>query len=377
VPKDSPNRREFLKAAGQASLTSLFTPSLFTPSLFTRSVKSANENVNVAFIGVGRRGSRNIAYAARVPGFQITAVCDVCQSALERAQAQSKRLGFDGVKARKDFREILADKAVDAVCIATTGQWHPHITVEACKAGKDVYVETPAFVYIEEGPKMVKAARKYQRVVQAGTIQRSGAAFQKAREIVQSGDLGDVTFCRGFFQGWGNGVHPIDTMQFAFDEAMPVSVTAQATPDTMLVTYRYPGFVGSYESRSASPHAMHNGTSFHGDKATLMVNRDGYGNSLTVAAPNGAARVSQWHCREGAGMNVAHWENFLECIRTRRRPIGDIETCVRSTATCVLASLAMRHNMTIEWDDRAFTVKQNEIRPYLKFNYRSPWKLEV
>lgn len=348
MAQDSPNRREFLKAAGQASLTS---------SLFGRNVKSANERVSVAFIGVGRMGSRNIASAARVPGFRIAAVCDVCQPALERAQAQCRRLGFDGMKARKDFREILADKTVDAVCIATTDQWHSYITVEACKAGKDVYVETPAFVHIDEGPKMVEAAHQYQRVVQAGAIQRSGAAFQKAREIVKSGDLGRIAFCRGFFQSWGNGLHLVDTVQFAFDEAMPVSVTAQATPNLMLVTCRYRGFIASYESRSASLRTPYCGTSFHGDQATLMVNS--HGRSLTVAAQNGAARVSQRYCQEVSGMHVAHWENFLECIKTRAKPIGDIETCVRTTATCVLASLAMRHNVTLDWDDRAFTVKKN------------------
>jgi predicted dehydrogenase len=312
MAKNSPNRRDFLKAAGQPWLTS---------SLLGRNVKSANERVNVAFIGVGRMGTRNLAYAATA-GFRITAVCDVCQPALERAQAQSRRLGFDGVKARKDFREILADKSVDAVCIATTDQWHHDITVEACKAGKDVYVETPAFVYIDEGPKMVEAARQYQRVVPAGATQRSGAAFRKAREIVRSGELGGIAFCRGFFQSWGNGVHLIDTLQFVFDEAMPVSVTAQATPNIMLVTCRYPGFIASFESRSA----RYCGTSFHGDKATLMVSPE-----------------------EGSGMNVAHWENFLQCIKTRARPIGDIETCVRSTATCVLAALALRHNVTLDW----------------------------
>jgi len=333
MAKDSPNRREFLKAAGQASLAS---------SLFGRNVKGANEKVNVAFIGVGRMGSRNIEYAARA-GFRIAAVCDVCQPALERAQAQSRRLGFDGVKARKDFREILADQSVDAVCIATPDQWHPYITVEACKAGKDVYVETPAPMcidegYIDEGPKMVEAARQYRSVVQAGAVQRSGAAFQKAREIVRRGDLGGIAFCRGFFQGWGNAIHLIDTVQFVFDEAMPVSVTAQATPNIMLVTYRYPGFVCSFESLRASPRPQYCGTSFHGDKATLMVS-----------------------CEAVSGMHVAHWKNFLECIGTRARPIGDIETCVRSTVTCVLASLAMRHNATLEWDDRTFALKPTPV----------------
>src|ERR1039458_9082459 len=122
-------RRDCLKAAGAAALTS---------SLFSGNVRGANDKISLGFIGVGRMGSENIGYAAKVPGFQITAVCDVYQPALERAQARANRLGFDGVKAVKDFREILADKSIDAVCISAPDHWHPYMAVEACKAGKDV-----------------------------------------------------------------------------------------------------------------------------------------------------------------------------------------------------------------------------------------------
>ena len=138
------------------------------------------------------------------------------------------------------------------------------MTVEACKAGKDVYVETPAFVYVEEGVKMVEAARKYKRVVQAGTIERSGAPVQRAREMVGSGALGEVRFCRAFqAAATDGGVHLMDILQFAFDEAMPVSVTAQGcAPGTMLATFRYPGFVASYECRAGNTR----GAAFHGRK---------------------------------------------------------------------------------------------------------------
>ena len=101
----------------------------------------------------------------------------------------------------KDFREILADKSIDAVCISTPDHWHAYMTVEACKAGKDVYVEKPACVYVEEGHKMVEAARKYKRIVQAGTMQRSGGYFKKAAEIVRSGALGEITFCHTWQSG--------------------------------------------------------------------------------------------------------------------------------------------------------------------------------
>ena len=433
---ESSARRDFLKVTGGAALTT---------SLFTGNLKGANDKLNVAFIGTGRMGSSNIGFAGKTPGVEIAAVCDVYQPALEKAQAQARRLGFEGCKAVKDFREILADKSIDAVSIAAPDHWHAYLTVEACKAGKDVWVEKPACIYVEEGVKMVEAARKYKRVVQAGTMQRSGGFFQKAREIVKSGDLGEITFCRTFQaglaqrEGYGNppdseppagldwdlwlgpapkrrfnanrwgvaenrwstfrnfwdyaggamtdwGVHLLDIVQFAFDEAMPLSISAQGgkfyvtdnteTPDTMLVTYRYPGFIGSYESRTANPFPMYDntyGTSFHGTKATLMVNRSGY-----WIFPNEKGRTPmEEKRRELADMNAPHWKNFVECVRTREKPISEIETCVRSTTTCLLANIALRHGLTLDWDDKAFTVKQNEAKAYLKAKYRSPWKLEV
>ncbi len=140
--------------------------------------------------------------------------------------------------------------------------------------------------------------------------------------MVKSGALGEVRFCRAFeAAATDGGVHVMDILQFAFDEAMPVSVTAQGcAPDTMLATFRYPGFIASYESRAGNTY----GAAFHGTKATLVVNRE-------------------------TGTNVAHWKNFLECIRTRAKPISEIETCVRSTATCLLAEIAMRHGVTLNW----------------------------
>jgi predicted dehydrogenase len=300
MAQNSTCRRDLLKMAGCAALT----------------IKGANDRVNLAFIGAGRMGAANIGYAAKVPGFEIVAVCDV-----------------------DHFREILADPSIDAVCISTRDYWRAQMTVEACNAGKDVYVEMPAFVHMEEGVKMVEAARKYKRVVQAGTVERSGALVQKAREMVQSGALGEVRFCRAFQAATTDGgVHLMDIVQFAFDEAMPVSITAQGNaPDTMLATFRYPGFVASYERRPGNAY----GTAFHGTKATLMVNR-----------------VADTH--------VSHWKNFLECVRTRGKPISEIETCVRSTATCVLADIAMRRGMTLDWDEGNWRSNNDEMVSFMR-----------
>src|SRR5215212_5296566 len=149
-------RRSILKGAGAA----------LTTALFTGRVKGANDRVAVGYIGLGAMGSGNLGYGMKVPDIQVAALCDVYQPHLERAQDAARKGGFQP-KAVRDFREVLADKSLDAICCSTPDHWHAYITVEACKAGKDVYVEKPACVYVEEGQKMVEAARKYKRIVQA------------------------------------------------------------------------------------------------------------------------------------------------------------------------------------------------------------------
>jgi predicted dehydrogenase len=434
----SGSRRDFLKTAGAAGLTT---------NLFTGRVKGANDRVAVGFIGLGAMGSGNLGYSMKIPDFQPAALCDVYQPTLEKAQAAARRGGFEP-KLVKDFREIIADKSIDAVCISTPDHWHAYMTVEACKAGKDVYVEKPSCVWVEEGPKMIEAARKYNRIVQAGTMQRSGGYFQKAKEIVASGVLGTVTFChtwqsgRTKEQGWGNpadstppsdldwdmwlgpaekvpfnanrwgvgvttfptfryfwdyaggamtdwGVHLIDPLHQCFNEVMPTAITTLGgkfyvkdnteTPDTMLATFQYPNFLVSYESRTANPMPMFGNfgaaTSIHGTEATLIVNRGG-----CWLIPNKGSSVEEKTFEkdaEMAQMNVPHWKNWLECIRTRSKPTSEIETCVRSSTACILGNLSMRFKSRIDWDEKNWTVHQAEIRPHLKAKYRKPWKLEV
>lgn len=435
----SNDRRDFLKLAGAAGLTT---------NLFTGRVSGANDRVAVGLIGLGAMGSSNLTFSMRVEGMQPAAVCDVYAPHLERAVAAAKKGGFD-VKAVKDFREIIADKSIDAVCISTPDHWHAYMTIEACKAGKDVYVEKPACTYVEEGQKMVEAARKYNRVVQAGTMQRSGGYFLKAKEIVKSGMLGEVTFCHAWQAGqtketgfgspadsapppdldwemwlgpapkvpfnanrWGVktttfptfryfwdyaggaatdwGVHLIDPLHQCFDEVMPKSVVALGnkfyvkdnvqTPDTMLSTFEYPKFLASYESRTCNPlpffpYGGGGATSIHGTKATLIVNRSGCW--VIPNAGSGLEPVSYERNQQMANLNVPHWINWMECIRSRQKPIADIETCVRSSTACILGNLSMRFKSRIDWDEAKWTTVQPEMRQHLKARYRKPWKLEV
>ena len=431
-------RRDLLAGAATA----------LTASLFTGKVKGANDRISVAFIGLGAMGSGNLGYAMKVPEVEPVAVCDIYQPHLERAVAAAKKGGFQ-VKTVKDFREILSDKSIDAVCISTPDHWHAYMEVEACKAGKDVYVEKPSCTYVDEGRKMVEVARKYNRVVQAGTMQRSGGYFRKAAELVAAGTVGDITFCHTFQsgsakrEGYGNppdsdpppdldwdmwlgpapqrpfnlnrwgvkaatfptfryfwdyaggamtdwGVHLIDPLHQCFGEVMPTAVVALGdkfyvrdnteTPDTMQATFYYPKFLVTYESRTCNPLPLFGrnqgaGTTIHGTEGTIFVNRSG---CWVIPNPKSKLAAAAWENDQAmSDMNVPHWKNWIQCIRTRQKPASDIETCVRSSTACLLANLSMRYRTRLDWNETAWTVDQDAAKPDLAERYRSPWKLEV
>ena len=427
------DRRDFIKVAGAAAL-----------SVVPGRVLGANGRVNAAFIGMGKMGRANLGVAMRQENVQVVSVCDIFERNLNWS-LETARKKFPEAKPIKDFREVLSDKSVDVVCIATPDHWHPYMTVEACKQGKDVYVEKPICVTVDEGTKMVQAARKYNRVVQAGTMQRSGDHFQKAVELVRNGDIGQVTrvstwnvsnspiegignppdeeppagfdwdmwqgpapkrpfnknrlgidpddkyfsnfrwfwdYAGGMMTDWG--VHLLDIVQMAFNEVMPRSVSTfgeryrlkdnRETPDTIIASYEYPNFLATYENRYGNANTMTGkgyGIIFHGDKGTLFVDRSEY---ILTAEKKGAEPVA---VKSTNNANSAHWANFLDCVKTRKKPISDIEVCQRSTTTCLLANVSLRAKTRVDWDEQKWTVKQAEARKFLSREERKPWKLVV
>ena len=202
---DEIDRREFMKRATARTVAT----SIAVTGLSARSVLGANDKVVIGLIGCGRQGRSNLDDFIR-HGAEVAAVCDVYgpnqQTALGRTNGTAKPY--------KDFREVLDNKDIDAVIVGTPDHWHPLPTVEACKAGKDVYVEKPICVAVEEGKRMVEAARKYKRVVQVGTWQRSNLHFQRAVQLVQDGMIGKVTFARtwNYSNDYPDGIgNPPDT----------------------------------------------------------------------------------------------------------------------------------------------------------------------
>jgi len=172
------DRRNFLSAvtAGAVALGSRLKASAASR------IVGANDRIVLGAIGIGRQGSSDLRAFLKQPDVTVAALCDVYEPNLEAAG----KLAPSAIKVR-DAREILDNKDIDAVLVASPDHWHPLHTIMACRAGKDVYVEKPVSVTITEGRKMVEAARKYKRVVQVNTQQHSGTHFKKAVDIIHSG----------------------------------------------------------------------------------------------------------------------------------------------------------------------------------------------
>lgn len=155
--------------------------------------QGANDRVRLGFIGVANRGGQLMDAFEVQDDAEIAAVCDVYQPVLEEAQKRAP-----GSKAYQDYRDLLAQKDIDAIVIATPDHWHALQSIDACKAGKDVYVEKPLCITVREGRMMVEAARKYDRVVQVGTHRRSSPLYTRLAELVQSNTVGHVHVARAY-----------------------------------------------------------------------------------------------------------------------------------------------------------------------------------
>ena len=160
-------------------------------------VMGANDRIQIAVIGLGGRGRAHVNNYLQIPTANISALCDVDQAALERAQATVQRSSQQTPKGYKDMREVFADKNVDAVSMPLPNHWHALATIWACQAGKDVYVEKPACYNVFEGQKMVEAARKYKRMVQIGSQSRSMPHKIKAMQLLKEGAIGQVYLAKG------------------------------------------------------------------------------------------------------------------------------------------------------------------------------------
>jgi len=195
------NRRDFLKASVAAGLT------LAVPH--TR-VRGANSDIRLAVVGIGGQGANHINWFRNIPGVRVVAICDADKNFVAREQKKFTDRN-EKVDTYTDCRKLLEDKNIDVVTTATPNHWHALVTVWACQAGKDVYVEKPVCHNIWEGRQMVAAARKYNRIVQSGTQRRSDVGLREAIDYVNQGQLGKVRLVRGFVYGLRKSLGKVET----------------------------------------------------------------------------------------------------------------------------------------------------------------------
>lgn len=197
---ESSDRRDFLKKSAASTAGILVGAAKIAKG---QAKNSANDTINVAVAGIRSRGfiyagGGHCANLAKIPGVRIVKLCDVDERLFSKTVADLEQITGYKAKTEVDFRRLLDDKDIDAISIATPDHWHALQTIWACQAGKDVYIEKPISYNIDEGRKMVQAARKYNRVVQVGTQSRSSPVVHEAVKLIREGVLGEVYMGKSF-----------------------------------------------------------------------------------------------------------------------------------------------------------------------------------
>ena len=307
------SRRDFIRKSSLA-VAAISVGTAAFPAIDTKkTIIGANDRVRMGFIGVGNRGTQLLQAFEKVPDFKLTALCDLYQPYLTRKRetvnpryimpgrpvpTMGENFGTD-VTLYHDYRKMLEDKNVDAVCIATPDHWHALQAIDSVNAGKDVYLEKPVSMTIYEGRKIVEAVQRTQRVVSVGYVRRASHLYAKIPDLIKSGKLGEISmisshYCsnmtpngignmkpesppadfdwntwlgpRAFrnyqyniapymFRWWkdyssqiaNNGSHYLDVIQWMIGENAPVAITAAGTnriikddrtiPENMEITY--------------------------------------------------------------------------------------------------------------------------------------------
>lgn len=447
------NRRDFLKKSLSASAASTaWLAAQGASAAPAGQVAGANDRIRLALIGCGGMGRNDLLAMLRTKKADCVALCDVddAQSAvavkaLEEGEFRKAEL------VTRDYRRVLERRDVDAVVVGTPDHWHALPTIEACMAGKDVYVEKPLATSIAEGRAMVKAARRYDRVVQVGTQQRSTPHFADAIAYLRSGELGKIRtitvwayldwkaeipvradeaapatadydmwlgpaparpfnrnrfhftfrwywdYSGGLMTDWG--AHWLDVANWGMQTAdgkvqVPTEIMsiggklgypqdAMETPDTQQVLFKCGDFSIIWQHAigiGRGPEAREHGAAFHGNNGVLVLDRNGWEVAPETKAVDPPRRFrmagipkTQRSRVEGHDLHV---RNFLDCLRTRKRPVSDVEVGHESVSVCHLANIAYRTGRIVKWDPVLEQVKGDaEAHELTARAYRAPWKL--
>jgi predicted dehydrogenase len=427
-------------------------------------VLGANDRVQVGFVGYGLIGAQHVYDFKNQRDVDLAAVSDPYQPRMEQGiEACGPRAAGGKAKVYADFRKLLDDRELQAVVISTPDHWHALMTIMACAAGKDVYVEKPMTLFVKEGRWMVDTARRFQHVVQCGTQQRSGRHYQSAKKLLNDGYLGRVQSVRmgafrninpGFgvppeqdapqalnYEMWlgpaparkfaqhrglyhfrwfwdysggqmtNLGAHEIDILQWARGVKGPSSVYSTGgrfvlkddgeTPDVQDALFEYKlddgrKFTSIWSHREGSRGRAWGKSEYFGEYGSLSIARDGWEVHADAKMPPENA-VPQFRGQPAGGVNRVgvkpelwvepkkepgsgaeqfdlHVRNFLDCIKTRQRPIADVEDGHRTSVACHLANISLRLGRQVRWDaDKEAIPGDAEAGAMLERPYRKPW----
>ena len=393
------SRRELLKCAAGAGAVAV---PYFVPGgvLAAAGKPGANQRIGVGAIGVGFRGALLLNQLPE--DARIVALCDCDLPKAEKFRKQNKA----SWPVFQHYQEILQRKDIDAVIVATAEFQRALPCLHACKAGKDIYAEKPLSLCIREGRVLVNAARRQQRVFQVGSQQRSMAVNRLACELIRSGRLGAVREVRAFnypgplespidafakeptptgldwdvwlsqaparpynakwtswlpwrdFSGFDMtnwGAHGVDQVQWALgmDGAGPVEIWATAPGPNAEVEMRYSSGVPIHFVLSKGPKG---GAVFVCEHGKLEINRNKCTSNPKDIAAELLKKVDlreeerKWSDQTALWQAKWHMQNWLDCIRTRQKPVADVEIGHRSITVCHLANIARRIGRRLNWD---------------------------
>ena len=374
------NRRSLIRGAAAMSAASYMR------------VLGANDRVQLGLIGCGDRGEYVMTVFQNSKQVDVNAVCDIYGAKIDKVQQKATT-----AKGFNDHRKLLDAKNVDAVLIATPDHWHSTCAIDALNAGKDVYVEKPLTLTIDEGPPIVKAARVNNRICQVGMQQRSGENYLEAKRLyLDSGKLGKITMARTWWHGntyhlrkapaalqnrpsnldwarflgpvkwrdydpqqyfnfrayldFGGGqvtdlfTHWIDVVHMFMGQDNPIAASAaggvyhykdgRTAPDTINVLLEYPKeWVATFEATLA-PGIKGAAVEMCGTEGKLFITRQGY--EFTSAERN-AVPVKVPYTKD---QTIDHVQNFIDCCRSRKRPNADVQIGHRSAAASHLGNIA-------------------------------------
>ncbi len=429
--KNKITRRQFLGTTSIATATAPF----ILPSSIWAADTGPNSKITMGFIGVGTQGRGLLNGFLHSKETQVLAVCDVdttrrehSQKTIENYYNQQANKDYKGCATYLDFRELLARKDIDAVCIATPDHWHAIPVIRACEAKKDIYCEKPMSLTITEERAMAKAVRKHDRVFQTGSMQRSSSEFLKACELVRNGFIGEVKevyvsvggpskWCdlpeeamepgldwnlwlgpsplrpynsvlspRGVhkhFPDWRNyreysgggmtdwGAHHFDIAQWGLgmDESGPVEITPPDGKEIKRLTYKYANGVVMHHG---GLQGYGFGVVFVGDKGKVCVDRGRFKAEPEELAKDYVIGSSPVKLYKSSN----HLQDFLKCVRSRQRPICDVEVGCRSVTVCHLGNLAYWNKRPLKWDPKKEEfVGDAEANTWRDMAKRAPWKL--